>query len=120
MHTDFQKTADDIMLRNYMPPGVIINELMDIVQFRGSTSNYLEQAHGKPSHNLLKMAKNGLAFELRNILLKAKKENAASAPRTREIKNLVISGRNLQCVTPQLAFIGYLGFGQRTYCPIYQ
>ena len=77
MHTDFQKTADDIMLRNYMPPGVIINELMDIVQFRGSTSNYLEQAHGKPSHNLLKMAKNGLAFELRNILLKAKKEKAA-------------------------------------------
>jgi two-component system CheB/CheR fusion protein len=47
---------------------------MDIVQFRGSTSNYLEQSSGKPSHNLLVMAKHGLAFELRSIIHKSKKE----------------------------------------------
>jgi two-component system CheB/CheR fusion protein len=74
-HTDFQKTADDIMLRKYMPAGVVVNEAMDIVHFRGSTAIYLEQAPGKPSHNLLKMAKDGLPFELRNIIHKAKKEN---------------------------------------------
>jgi two-component system CheB/CheR fusion protein len=33
----------------------------------------LEQSSGKPSHNLLVMAKNGLAFELRNIIHKTKK-----------------------------------------------
>jgi two-component system CheB/CheR fusion protein len=73
MRSDFQKTADDIMLSKYSPAGVVINEAMDIVQFRGSTSRFLEQSSGKPSHNLLVMAKNGLAFELRNIIHKTKK-----------------------------------------------
>ena len=72
--TDFQKTADDILLTKYTPAGVVVNETMDIVHFRGNTANYLEQAPGKPSHNLLLMAKNGLGFELRNILHKAKKD----------------------------------------------
>lgn len=75
--TDFQKTADEIMLSKYTPSGVVINEDMDIVQFRGKTGNYLEHTTGKPSHNLLKMAKTGLAFELRNIISKAKKEKGA-------------------------------------------
>jgi two-component system CheB/CheR fusion protein len=59
--------------------GVVINEAMDIVHFRGNTSNYLQQTTGKPSHNLMKMAKDGLSFELRNILHKAKKEKTAIA-----------------------------------------
>lgn len=74
--TDFQKTADDILLGRYTPAGVVVNEAMDIVHFRGNTSNYLQQSPGKPSHNLLKMAKEGLAFELRNILHKTKKQKA--------------------------------------------
>ena len=73
MQTDFQKAADDIILNNYTPCGVVVNEAMDIVHFRGKTNNYLEQSEGKPTHNLLQMSKNGLAFELRNILHKAKK-----------------------------------------------
>lgn len=74
INNDFQKTANDIILKNYTPSGVIVNEALDIVDFRGSTSLYLEQLPGKPTHNLLKMAKHGLAFELRTILHKAKKE----------------------------------------------
>ena len=76
IRTDFQKTADDILLRKYTPAGVVVNEALDIVHFRGNTSSYLEQSSGKPTHNLIQMAKNGLAFELRNILHKTKKENA--------------------------------------------
>ncbi len=77
MRSDFQKTADDIMLNRFTPAGVVINEEMDIVHFRGSTGRFLEPAPGKASHNLLKMAKQGLAFELRNILHRAKKEQGA-------------------------------------------
>ncbi len=73
-HTDFQKVADDIVLSDYSPPGVVVNEAMDIVHFRGNTNKYLELSSGKPSLNLLKMAKMGLAFELRNILHKVKIE----------------------------------------------
>jgi PAS domain S-box-containing protein len=83
--TDFQKTADDIILSKYTPAGVVVNEAMDIVHFRGNTGNYLQQSPGKPSHNLLKMAKDGLAFELRNILHKAK-----NLPAGRQDKSSVI------------------------------
>ncbi|CAL66655.1 chemotaxis protein CheB [Christiangramia forsetii] len=72
--TNFQKSADDLILRKYSPSGVVVNEAMDIVYFRGNTSKFLEQYSGKPTHNLLKMAKMGLSFELRNILHKVKKE----------------------------------------------
>ena len=82
---DFQKTADDIMLSKYTPAGVVVNEAMDIVHFRGNTGNYLQQSPGKPSHNLLKMAKEGLAFELRNILHKTK-----NLPAGRQYKSSVI------------------------------
>jgi two-component system CheB/CheR fusion protein len=75
-HSDFQKSADLMMLSRYTPAGVVVNESLDVVQFRGKTGNYLEQSSGKPSFNLLKMAKDGLAFELRNILHKVKKDKA--------------------------------------------
>jgi two-component system CheB/CheR fusion protein len=74
IRSDYQKIADEIILSQFTPAGVIVNETMDIVQYRGRTSLYLEQTTGKPSHNLLVLAKDGLAFELRSILHKAKKE----------------------------------------------
>jgi two-component system, chemotaxis family, CheB/CheR fusion protein len=73
---DFQKTADEVMLNRFSPAGVVVNDTMDIVQYRGKTRPYLEQTSGKPSHNLMILAAQGLAFELRSILLKAKQENA--------------------------------------------
>ncbi len=69
---DFQKNAEDILLSKYTPAGVIVNEQFDIVQFRGSTGTYLEPSPGKASLNLLKMAREGLSFELRNALHKSK------------------------------------------------
>ncbi len=74
---DFQKDADDILLLKYTPPGVIVNDQYDIVQFRGSTGDFLEPAPGKASLNVLKMAREGLSFEIRNALQKAKKTKAS-------------------------------------------
>jgi two-component system CheB/CheR fusion protein len=75
--TDFQKAADDLLLDNYTPASVVVNESMDIVLFRGNTGDYLGQQGGTPSHNLTKMARGGLGFELRNILHKVKKSDAS-------------------------------------------
>ena len=83
-NVDFRKTADDILLNQYTPANVVVNDAMDIVYFRGATSKYLEQGAGKPSHNLIQMAKEGLAFELRNLLHKSKKN------KTREKKDNII------------------------------
>jgi two-component system, chemotaxis family, CheB/CheR fusion protein len=77
IRTDFYKMADDVMLRKYTPAAVVVNEAMDIVHFRGNTGAYLQQSPGKPTHSLLKMAKIGLAFELRNIIHKTIKQKKA-------------------------------------------
>lgn len=77
---DFQKEADDLMFRKYTPPGVVVNEALDVMHYNGNTGPYLEQAPGKPTHNLLKLAKAELGFELRSLLHKAKKNYSSGSP----------------------------------------
>jgi two-component system CheB/CheR fusion protein len=75
---DIFKLADEAILANFMPAAVLVNEKFDIVQFRGSTETWLVPPSGKPNYNILKMARDGLSFELRNILHLAKKTNLAA------------------------------------------
>ncbi len=70
---DFQREADRILLGRFAPPAVLVNERFDIVQFRGRTSAYLEPPPGEPTTNVLKMAREGLLFELRSALTEARK-----------------------------------------------
>lgn len=74
---ELQKEADRIVLKQFAPVGVIINSDLDIVQFRGKTSAYLEPAPGKASLNLLKMAKPEIRLELRTAVYQAKKQEIA-------------------------------------------
>ncbi|MDQ6609776.1 MAG: PAS domain-containing protein, partial [Bacteroidota bacterium] len=98
---DFGKAADAALLTKYASVGVIVNEQLEILQFRGRTSAYLEAAPGKASHNILAMAREGLAFELRNALHKAKetfevvkKENIPVGKEGRKIDVEVIPLQN--------------------------
>ena len=72
-----QKEADRVVVAKYEQAGVVINEAMEVLQFRGDTSDYLKQAPGTPSRNLFKMARDGLLMELRAALDKVMKEGAA-------------------------------------------
>ncbi len=72
VYTDFRKSAEAILLSKFTPASVVVNEQMDIVHIHGVITPFLEAPQGKPSFNLLKMAREGLAFELRNALHKAK------------------------------------------------
>jgi two-component system, chemotaxis family, CheB/CheR fusion protein len=72
---DFQRSADEMVIAKFSPPGVVVNEEMEIVQIRGLTGAWLEPSPGKPSLNVLKMVRQGLAFELRNALHKAKTDH---------------------------------------------
>ena len=72
---DFQRSADNMLLSRFSPPGVVVNQQLEIVQFRGPTSIWMEPGPGKPSLNVLKMTRDGLTFELRNVLHKARTEN---------------------------------------------
>jgi two-component system CheB/CheR fusion protein len=69
---DFRKSAESLLLAKYTPANVIVNEQMDIVHINGTIAEFIELSTGKPTFNLLKMAKEGLAFELRNVWHKVK------------------------------------------------
>ena len=70
---DFQREADRVLLARYTPASVLVNDDLDILQFRGHTGAYLEPAAGAASFNLLKMAREGLLLELRSALAEARK-----------------------------------------------
>ena len=75
--TDVGKEADRLLLARYAPGAVLVDDNLDILQFRGDTSAFLTPASGRASLNLLKMARPGLTVPLRNAVLKAKQKKAA-------------------------------------------
>jgi two-component system CheB/CheR fusion protein len=84
---EIQKTADQIVLRQFAPVGVIIDHNCEIVQFRGQTSSYLQLPSGRPSFNLLKMAREELRLELRTAIHLAKKRKEAVSKEGIEIRD---------------------------------
>jgi len=74
---DIQREADRVLLGRFAPATVLINEDMEILQFRGHTGLYLEPAPGSASLNLLKMAREGLFMELRTAVHKARKQGVS-------------------------------------------
>ena len=71
---DLQREADRLLLARYVPPAVVVNEHLDILQSRGHTGRYLELSPGKASLNLLRMARPGLLFELQKAMEAARKD----------------------------------------------
>jgi len=81
---DLSTRLDRLLLARYAPPGVVVNERMEILQFRGQTGAYLQPAPGAPQHNLMQMARDGLQVALRATVAEARK---GSVPvRTRDVE----------------------------------
>ncbi|MVN21616.1 CheR family methyltransferase [Mucilaginibacter arboris] len=74
---DIHKTADSILLSKYSPSGVLVNQNFDIIEFRRKTDPWLSVPMGKPSLNVLKMAREGLSFEIRSLLQQAKTQQVS-------------------------------------------
>ncbi len=70
-----QREADRIAVSQFAPPGVLINDGLQVLQFRGPTGAYLEPPAGKASFDVLKMAREGLMLPLRAAINKAKQGN---------------------------------------------
>jgi two-component system CheB/CheR fusion protein len=62
-----QAEANRLLLDRFAPAGVVVNEDLDIVHFRGPTGPYLEPAAGDASLHLFKMARDGLLHDLRTM-----------------------------------------------------
>ena len=66
-----QSLADDLILKQYAPPAVLVNEVGDILYVSGHTGKYLEAAAGKANWNLFSMAHEDLHYELSAAFHKA-------------------------------------------------
>ena len=74
---DVQKEADRIVLSQYAPAGLVVDENLHILHFRGNCSPYLSPPPGQASLGLLRMVRPELAVELRTALHHAKKQEIA-------------------------------------------
>ncbi len=70
-----QHLTDQVILSRYSPAGLVVNEVLDILQFRGDISPYLQPASGTSSLNLPKMLQPSLLRETRLAILQVKEQN---------------------------------------------
>ena len=69
------REVDRLLLSQFAPAGVLIDDELRIIQFRGQTDPYLAPAPGLASFDLLKMAREGLMAELRTAVNIARDRN---------------------------------------------
>jgi two-component system CheB/CheR fusion protein len=77
--SDLRKEADRVVVARYGPAGVIVNQEMDVLGFRGKTGRYLEPTPGVASLNLLKLLRQELVVDLRNTFNRALKGEVEAA-----------------------------------------
>jgi len=69
---DVLKEADRALMSRYCPPAIVVDENMEIVQFRGQINPFIEPAAGEASLSLYKMVREGFQMELRTAIQRAK------------------------------------------------
>jgi two-component system CheB/CheR fusion protein len=69
-----EKEVDRLLVNRFVPASIVVNDALEIVQFRGKTGAYLEPAAGQPTFSLSKMAREGLLIDLREALIQARKQ----------------------------------------------
>src|SRR5262249_33901141 len=75
---DVQAEADRVAIRQYAPPGVVINDTADILHVRGRPAPYIELSQGQASLNLFKLAHPEIVSDLRYLVNLARKESKAA------------------------------------------
>jgi two-component system CheB/CheR fusion protein len=68
---DAQRVADQVVVARYGPPGVLVDEDLDVLDVRGRPAPFLAIAPGAASLNVLRMAHGDIMPTLRSALQKA-------------------------------------------------
>ncbi|MCP3890716.1 MAG: response regulator [Desulfobulbaceae bacterium] len=68
------KQVDQLLLNQYSPPGVLVDANMQIRQFHGKTSRYLDPSSGEASLKLSRMAGNSIMPDLYVAIEECKRE----------------------------------------------
>ena len=70
------KTIERLLLQEYSPACVIVNDQNEVVYFFGHTGKYLEPSQGIPSNDLFDLARRGLRLDLRTAIQEAKQNRS--------------------------------------------
>jgi two-component system CheB/CheR fusion protein len=71
-----QREADRLLLARFAPASLLVDEALNILQFRGETGPYLEHASGPPSLNLHRVARPELLVEIAPAIRQARESGA--------------------------------------------
>ncbi|MGB3613606.1 MAG: chemotaxis protein CheB [Elainellaceae cyanobacterium] len=96
--TNVQQWADQIVLSRYAPVGVIVNEGLEILQFRGDTSPYLRPPLGEPSFNLLKMIRPSVLMDVRAALEEASRQNIVAKRQNLQFDDTQVGDVSLEVI----------------------
>ena len=78
---NLQQLADRKVLERFGPAGVLVNDNLEVLQFRGRTGPYLEPQPGAATLNLLRLARPELHVELRSVIQRSLAENIPTTAR---------------------------------------
>ena len=112
---DVQREADRILAR-YAPPGLLIDDNLTVLQFRGNTDPYLSHPSGAASLALLRMAREGLLPALGDAITSARAGGVAvTRPGVR-----VSDGDREQTVTVRVTPLAAGGQDLRCYLVVFE
>ena len=97
------KTADRLVLDKYAPAAVVIDEKLQVQQFRGRTELFLEHAPGPATFNLIQLARPSLVPDLRGTIRRSIK--TAKPARTERAK-VTLRGREYEINIQVVPFKG--------------
>ena len=76
---DLQRAADRIVLARFSPPGLIVDQNLNVLQVRGQTAPFIELPTGSVTWNLLRILREEIATQIRQGLQHAVKENVPAS-----------------------------------------
>lgn len=82
--------ADRLVLAQFAPAGFLVNQDLDIIQFRGDTGPFLQPANDAPSFHLYKMVRQELQAALREVIDQAR---SSKAPARKDRLQLMVNGQ---------------------------
>ncbi len=99
---DLQRRVDQFLLSRYSPAGVLIDEELNILQFHGHTSPYLEHGAGEPILALNRMLRPELAVEFRRVFERTRRKQRATRGDAITLSYLEKSHKVRISITPML------------------
>ncbi|MYN02991.1 PAS domain-containing protein [Pseudoduganella sp. DS3] len=87
MNGNIQTQIEHLLLKSHTPAAVMINSDGDILYIHGRTGTFLEPAAGRANWNIHAMARDGLRYELADLIERANRSEGMEAVRELLIKD---------------------------------